>query len=201
LLIKLHEGFGHGLGQLGVHREVFAAPVHAVAHAAHLAGDGVARFFFPLPHLAHKVLARFGGASAHIVPADAFGLQLALHHDLRGNACVISARNPCGVEAGHAVVAGQAVHDGLVERVAHVQGARYVGRWQLNGEGWCVSRRGACATEACHTVAALFPLGAPMGFKGGGLERFRQALKAGLFEGEGGRVAHRTIQAKEKRQT
>jgi hypothetical protein len=29
-----------------------------------------------------------------------------------------------------------------------------------------------------------------MGFKGGGLERFGQALKAGLFEGEGGRVAH-----------
>ncbi len=29
-----------------------------------------------------------------------------------------------------------------------------------------------------------------MGFKGGGLERFGQALKAGLFDGEGGRVAH-----------
>jgi hypothetical protein len=31
-----------------------------------------------------------------------------------------------------------------------------------------------------------------MGFKGGGLERFGQALKAGLFEGEGRRVAHET---------
>jgi hypothetical protein len=29
-----------------------------------------------------------------------------------------------------------------------------------------------------------------MCFKGGGLERFGQALKAGLFEGEGRRVAH-----------
>jgi hypothetical protein len=29
-----------------------------------------------------------------------------------------------------------------------------------------------------------------MGFKGSGLERFGQALKAGLFEGEGRRVAH-----------
>jgi hypothetical protein len=88
------------------------------------------------------------------------------------------------------VVARQAVHDGLVERVAHVQRAGHVGRWQLNGEGGCVSHWGACATEAGHAVAAFFPLGAPMGFKGGGLERFGQALKAGLFDGEGGRVAH-----------
>jgi hypothetical protein len=29
-----------------------------------------------------------------------------------------------------------------------------------------------------------------MGFKGGGLERFGQALKAGLFDGCSGRVAH-----------
>jgi hypothetical protein len=29
-----------------------------------------------------------------------------------------------------------------------------------------------------------------MGFKGGGLERFGQAFKTGLFEGEGRRVAH-----------
>jgi hypothetical protein len=29
-----------------------------------------------------------------------------------------------------------------------------------------------------------------MGFKGGRFERFGQALKAGLFEGEGRRVAH-----------
>ena len=42
LLIQLHKGLSHGLGQLVVHREVFAAPVHAVAHAAHLGRDGVA---------------------------------------------------------------------------------------------------------------------------------------------------------------
>jgi hypothetical protein len=29
-----------------------------------------------------------------------------------------------------------------------------------------------------------------MGFKGGGFERFGQAIKTRLFEGEGGRVAH-----------
>ena len=49
LLVEAHKGFGHGFGQLGVHGEVLAAPVHAVAHAAHLGGDGVAALLFPLP--------------------------------------------------------------------------------------------------------------------------------------------------------
>jgi hypothetical protein len=40
-----------------------------------------------------------------------------------------------------------------------------------------------------------------MGFKGCGLERFGQALKAGLFEGKGWRVAHGAgFGQKEKRQ-
>ena len=42
LLVKLHKGVGHHRCQLVVHREVLARPVHAVAHAAHLLGDGVA---------------------------------------------------------------------------------------------------------------------------------------------------------------
>jgi hypothetical protein len=37
------------------------------------------------------------------------------------------------------VVARQAVHDGLVERMAHVQRARHVGWGQLNRKRWCVS--------------------------------------------------------------
>ena len=68
-------------------------------------------------------------------------LQLALHHDLGGNAGVVGARNPGGVETGHAVVAGQAVHDGLVERMAHVQRARHIGWWQLDGEVFALRGR------------------------------------------------------------
>ena len=41
--------------------------------------------------------------------------KLTLDHDLRGDTCVVGAGNPGGVAAFHAVVAGQAVHNGLVE--------------------------------------------------------------------------------------
>ena len=60
--------------------------------------------------------------------------KLAFDHDLRGDARVVGAGNPGGVAAFHAVVAGQAVHDGLVEGMAHVQRASYIGRRQLDGE-------------------------------------------------------------------
>jgi hypothetical protein len=117
-------------------------------------------------------------------------LQLALHHDLGGNAGVVGAGNPHGVEARHAVVARQAVHDGLVERVAHVQRAGHVGRRQLDGERgltglWCLR-----AAETGHAITALLPLGAPTGFQRRGLERFGEGLQAGLFRGFVGRVGH-----------
>ena len=176
LLVQLHKGFGHRFGQLGVHGEVLAAPVHAVAHAAHLRGDGVATLFFPLPHLAHKVFA------AQVVAADFLLLQLALHHDLRGNAGVVGARNPDRVVATHAVVAGERVHDGLVKRMPHVQRARDVGRWQLDGEGLGAILRLARTTVAGMGVVAALPLRSPMGFQGGGLKRFGQAVEAGLLQ-------------------
>lgn len=178
--IQLHEGVRDHLGQVVVHREVLAAPVDRVAHAAHLLGDGAARLFLPLPHARHEVLA------AQVVAADLLLLQLALHHDLGGDARVVGARHPQRVGALHAVVAREAVHDRLVERMAHVQRARDVGRRQLDRE-----RLGAFlgllrAAEARLGVAALLPFRAPVRLDGGGFERFGQALEAGL----GGRFAH-----------
>lgn len=55
------------------------------------------------------------------------GIELALDHDLGGDAGVVGAGHEYGVVAQHAVVAHQAIHDGLVEGMAHVQGARDVG--------------------------------------------------------------------------
>ncbi len=140
--VELHEGLGDDRREVVVHREVFAAPVHRVAHAAHLLGDGVARLLLPLPHARHEVLA------AQVMAADLLLLQLAFHHDLGGDAGVVGARHPQRVVALHAVIAREAVHDRLVERMAHVQRAGHVGRRQLDREGlrrppWAAACRGS----------------------------------------------------------
>ena len=113
---------------VGVHREVLARPVHRVADAAHLPGDGVAAVLLPLPDAGDEILA------PDVVAALAFVLQLALDDDLGGDAGMVGARQPQGVEAAHAVVARQRVHDRVVEAVAHVQRAGDVGRRQLDAE-------------------------------------------------------------------
>ena len=181
LLVEPHKSLGHRCGQLGVHGEVLAAPVHAVTHAAHLRGDGVAGLFFPFPDLGDEVLARLSGRRPHVVAADALALQLPLHHDLRGNACVVGARYPRGVEARHTVVTRQAVHDGLVERMPHVQRAGHVGRGQLDSECRRIGLGRSGSPVAGAAVAALFPFRAPMRLQRGGLERFGKRLQRGLL--------------------
>jgi len=141
-----------------------------------LLGDGVARLLFPLPHLGDEVFTGDIWRGAHVVAADALGLQLTLHHDLRGNACMVGARYPHRVAALHAVVARQAVHDGLVERMAHVQGAGHIGGWQLNGKRRLVGLGLTSAAKACIAIATLFPFRAPMGFQGSGFKGLGQAF-------------------------
>ncbi len=60
--------------------------------------------------------------------------KLTLDNDLRGDARVVGAGNPGGVAAFHTVVAGQAVHNGLVEGMTHGQRFGYIGRRQLDGK-------------------------------------------------------------------
>ena len=122
LVEQAHEGRGDGLVQVGVHGEAFARPVGRGAEAAHLAGDGVAGIFLPLPHLFDELLA------AQIVARDALRIELALDHDLCGDARVVGTRLPQGVIALHAVVARERVHQRLVEAVPHMQRAGDIGR-------------------------------------------------------------------------
>jgi hypothetical protein len=80
------------------------------------------------------------------------------------------------VVARHAVVAREAVHDGLVERMAHVQGAGHIGWRQLNGKRWSRRLGDAGAAKACYAIATLLPFRAPMGLQGGGFKGFGQAF-------------------------
>jgi hypothetical protein len=180
LFVELDESLRDDVRQVIVHGEVFAAPVHRVAHAAHLLGDRVAGLLLPVPDAGDEILA------AEVVAAGLLLLQLALHHDLGGDPRVVRARHPQRVVARHPVVARQAVHDRLVEGMPHVQRARDVGRRQLDGERGGILPGLARAAEPCRGIAAPLPLGAPVRLDGHRFEGFGQAVEAGLEQG----IAH-----------
>ena len=104
------------------------------------------------------------GFAAEVMARDTLGVELAFDDDLGGDAGVIGAGDPEGVFAEHAMVAGEAVHDRLVEGVAHVEGACDVRRRELDGEVLLVLE------ERWRGVGAFFPLRAPLGFDVVGLE-------------------------------
>ena len=85
-------------------------------------------------------------------------LQLLLHHHLRGDAGVVGAGEPEGVEAGDALPADEDVLQRGGERVAEVERAGDVGRRQHDGEG----RPGPVVLVAVE-VAALLPEPVPAG--------------------------------------
>lgn len=125
-VVELLEDGLHGAGQALVHGEAIAAPVDAVAEAAHLALDGAAGFALPIPDLVDEEFA------AEVFLGLAVDGELLLHHGLGGDAGVIHAGQPQHLITLHALAAGEDVHEGVVESVAHVQVAGHIGRRQHN---------------------------------------------------------------------
>src|SRR6266404_1960408 len=115
-----------------------------------------------MPHPLVELLAR------HLAAREALLLELPLHHDLRGDAGVVGSRQPERVVALHPVMAGQRVHDGLVERVPHVQDAGHVRRRQLDAE------RRTAGREASTEIAARLPHRIPGALDGRRLEALGQ---------------------------
>ena len=60
----------------------------------------------------------------------AFRIHLALHHNLRSNARMVGARLPQRVVTAHTMIAGERIHQGLIEAMPHMQRAGDVGRRQ-----------------------------------------------------------------------
>ena len=176
LIVEVDEDLDHRAGEVRVHRELFAAPVHRAAQAAQLARDRAAAFRLPFPHLGDELLAGVVGA---LVTG---GFELALDDHLRGDARMVGADHPQGVLALEALVTDHDVLKRVVERVADVERAGYVGRRVYDGKRLGLR---ALGTEQ----AALLPMLVPARldgtrFKGLGqlvLARFR--LKIGLAHG------------------
>ncbi len=104
-------------GQAVVHGEAVARPVDAVADAPHLPLDGAAGLALPVPHLVDEQLA------TEVFLLLSVGGELLLDDGLRRDAGVIHAGQPQHFEALHTLTACERIHQGVVERVAHVQAA------------------------------------------------------------------------------
>ena len=157
--VQLDEDLAHGGVQPLVEGEPLAAPVTTGSQPAQLLDDGPTRLGLPFPDLGHE------GVAAHVAAADiARGRQLALDHHLGGDAGVVRARQPQHGLTLHPVIAGQDVLQGVVERVADVQRAGHVRRWDDDRIGL----GGAVGTGGEHT--ALLPPCIEARFGGGGIE-------------------------------
>ena len=104
-----------------------------------------------------------GGMTSEKTSAEVFLLlaflgELALHHHLGGDAGVVEAGQPEGVEAAHALPAHDHVLEGEGEGVSDVQGSRDVGGRDHDRKAR-LARRGIGDEEA-----ALLPEGIPARF-------------------------------------
>ncbi len=165
LPVQLHKDLAHGPGQTFVQGEALARPVDGIPEAADLVQDARPVLLAPLPDALHK------GFAPEIVPGFAFiPGKGALHHVLRGDAGVVSAGNPEHVPALLPRVAAEHVHEGVVQRMAHVQRPGDVGRGNDDGKG--LSGRGGVGREG----AVAFPVFTPAGFHGVGFVPFREGV-------------------------
>ncbi len=166
-LVQIDEHLAHGARQALVQGKALAAPVARGAQAAELAGDGAARLRLPRPDALDE------GLAAHVAATDtALGGQLALHHHLGGDAGVVGAGQPQHRLALHAVIAGEDVLQGVVQRVADVQRTGDVRRRDHHAE-----RRGA-GVAAEDVLRAKYARTLP----GGVQARFNGLWVEGLVE-------------------
>ena len=148
-VVQPNKHFLHGLVEAVVHGEAFVVPVHGIAEAADLAGDGAARVLFPVPDALDELF------PAQVMAGFVFfSGQFALNHHLGGDAGVVGADGPQCVAALHALEAGEGVHDGVLERMAHMQAAGDVGR----RDGDAVGLAFTCGAEVPFGFPVFVPL-------------------------------------------
>ena len=145
LVVERDEYLGDGPRQALVHRETVAAPVDGTAEPPQLIGNLPAGLLLPLPDALDELLA------AEFAPRRAFRVQEPLDDHLRGDAGVVHARLPQCLVATHSLVTRQRVHDRVLERVPHVQGARHVGRRDHDAIRFAVAAR--------REISRLLPAG------------------------------------------
>ena len=129
LAIQPQKRFEHGAVKRWLEREMLARPIARRAEADHLLLDHAAAFLFPFPDAPLEFLA------AEVLAADFFRGQLALDHELRGDAGVVHSREPQRAVAAHAVPADEHVDLRVLEHVADVDRSGDIRRRERDREG------------------------------------------------------------------
>ena len=122
LLVQVHEHLGDRAHVVLVHREALVLVVERRTQLPELARDVVAVLLHPLPDALDERLA------PDLLARAALGLELLLHHPLRGDARVVLPVDPLGALPAHARDPDLEVLDRRVQRVPHVQVAGHVRR-------------------------------------------------------------------------
>ncbi len=120
LVVQPHEGRAHRLNVVRVHREQIAGPVGGCAELPQLELDVMTVGLHPFPHLFEEAFA------AKLLARESPLAQVALHHQLAGDAGVVAARHPQAGVAEHAMPADHQVLEGHEDDVPVVQPTRDV---------------------------------------------------------------------------
>ncbi|EKD34900.1 MAG: hypothetical protein ACD_75C02138G0001, partial [uncultured bacterium] len=128
-LVEPHEDLADCPGQPLVHSKPLALPVAGGPKFFQLVDDRTALLLPPLPNFFDE------GLAAEIITGFTNGCQLAFHHILRGDACMIGARHPQGVVTAHPPVTGENILQGVVQGVADMKHSGNVRRRDDDGEG------------------------------------------------------------------
>ena len=127
--VQTNKDFFYGIGEAFIHGEALALPVHGVAQATHLTGNGAAGFRFPLPDFIDK-----GIATVVVASFPFFCGNLTLNHHLGRDTRVVGTGLPQSIFTLHALVANHGIHDGLLEGMTHMQTAGDVRRRDHDAE-------------------------------------------------------------------
>ena len=129
LLVEIHECGRNGVAQCRLHGKLGTVPVAGCSELTKLLENDAAVLLFPLPGIFEELL-----ASQVFLFDSPLGKPC---HDLAlgGYASVVGTGHPAGVLAVHTRLAYEHVVQGVVEHMAHMEYARYVGRGDNNRVG------------------------------------------------------------------
>jgi hypothetical protein len=122
VLVELNEHLADRPGEAFIQGEVGARPVGGAADRLELFQDGCARLPNMMPHPLDERVA------AQIESGESLLGQQPLDHVLRGDSCMVGARNPKRPPPSHPLEPDEHVLHRIVEAVAHVEDRRHIGR-------------------------------------------------------------------------